>query len=129
LLVVTVAIVGCGTSERVIPRTYPVNGRVVLGNGAPLTAGRIAFVPRDVLIPPASGSIEADGSFRLTTKVDGDGAAPGEYKVRIEPAETPDAPRRGRRLKFPVKFVDEDSSGILVTVRAETNQLKPIVLK
>jgi hypothetical protein len=129
LLVVLVSAVGCGTSERAIPRTYPVEGRVVLGNGTPLTAGRIAFVPRDVLIPPASGAIGADGGFRLTTKVDGDGAAPGEYKVRIEPAETPDTPKRGRRLKFPVKFVDEDSSGIVVNVRAETNQLKPIVLK
>jgi hypothetical protein len=122
-------VVGCGDSDNTIPPRYPVRGRVVLSNGKPLNAGRIAFVPKDVRTPPATGSLGRDGSFSLTTKDEGDGAAVGEYKVRIEPASVPGGRREGRRPRFPVKYVDEDSSGLLVTVRAETNQLKPILLK
>ena len=47
--------------------------------------------------------------------------------VRIEPAERK---KRGKtRPNFPVKYVDEDSSGLAVTVRAEPNQLEPFTLK
>lgn len=122
-------VLGCSRSEPSIPPTHPVKGQVVLSNGKPLSGGRITFVPKDVRTPPASGAIGPDGNFRLTTKEEGDGAVAGEYKVRIEPASASGDRRRGPRLKFPVKYVDEDSSGLLVTVRAETNQLKPILLK
>jgi hypothetical protein len=63
----------------------------------------------------------------LTTRNAGDGAAPGKYKVRIEPAESKKPGRK--RPSFPVKYVDEDSSGLAVTVRAEPNQLEPFTLK
>jgi hypothetical protein len=101
----------------------------MLGNGKPLTAGRVSFIPKnEVTIPPASGVIRDDGSFALTTRKPDDGATPGEYRVRIEPAEVK-GNRTSPRLPFPVKYIDEDSSGLVATVRAQANQLDPIQLK
>ena len=109
--------------------TYEVKGRILLANGKPLTWGRVTFIASDDLRPPASGNVGPDGGFTLTTRDPGDGAAPGPYKVRIEPAEGNAKARRPGRPVFPLKYVDEDSSGLTVTVRAEPNQLVPITLK
>ena len=109
--------------------TYEVKGRILLANGKPLTVGRVTFIASDDLRPPASGDLGPDGGFTLTTRDPGDGAAPGPYKVRIEPAEGNAKARRPSRPLFPLKYVDEDSSGLTVTVRAEPNQLDPIALK
>ena len=127
-LLLAAVLAGCsGTGESSIA-TYAVKGKVLLASGRPLTSGRVVFVARDGLTLPASGPIGSDGSFTLTTRSEGDGAIPGDYKVRIEAARA-EARRKGRSPGFPVKYVDEDSSGLLVTVRAETNQLEPIRLK
>jgi hypothetical protein len=128
-LLLLAVLAGCGTSGGTIAQTYPVKGRVLLSSGKPLTAGRVAFVPKDVQTPPASGPIGPDGSFTLTTKSDGDGAAVGEYKVRIEPDANKAGRRQNRRPGFPLKYVDEDSSGLAITVRAESNHLEPIQLR
>ena len=129
LSVVGLAVIftGCGGSSLSTPTTYEVKGKVVLPNGKPLSAGRVTFVAADGLRPQVSGDIQPDGAFSLSTRVPGDGAAPGKYKVRIEPAEGKN--RRAIRPGFPVKYVDEDSSGLVVTVRSESNQLDPIQLK
>jgi hypothetical protein len=117
---------GC-EGARSSPPTYEVKGKVLLRNGKALNAGRVTFIADDGLRPEATGEIGADGAFALTTRSRGDGAAPGTYKVRIEPAENKN-PRK-IRLSFPVKYVDEDSSGLVVTVRAEPNRLEPFTLK
>jgi hypothetical protein len=121
-----VVFTGCRGSSFSTPTTYEVKGKVVLPNGKPLSTGRVTFVAADGLLPQASGDIQLDGAFSLSTRVPGDGAAPGTYKVRIEPAEGKN--RRAIRLGFPVKYVDEDSSGLVITVRSESNQLDPIRL-
>jgi len=127
LSLLLVAIAGCeGSIASVEP--VAVEGRVLLANGQPLTAGRVVFVHREGAMPDASGSIRADGSFQLTTRDPADGAAPGQYKVRIEPARTYGG-RKRRGPPFPLKYIDEDSSGLVVTVRAEPNRLEPIQLK
>jgi hypothetical protein len=100
---------------------------VRLASGKALSAGRVRFVAADGLLPEASGDIQPDGDFSLTTRHPGDGAAPGKYKVRIEPAQSKKPGKT--RPSFPVKYVDEDSSGLTVTVRAEPNELEPFTLK
>jgi hypothetical protein len=117
---------GCSGYTSSAP-TYEVKGKVRLANGKALSAGRVRFVAADGLLPEASGEIQPDGGFSLTTQSQGDGAAPGKYKVRIEPAESKKPGKR--RPSFPVKYVDEDSSGLAVTVRPEPNQLEPFTLK
>jgi hypothetical protein len=117
---------GCSGYTSSAP-TYEVKGKVLLANGKTLSAGRVTFLAADGLLPQASGEIQPDGDFSLTTRNPGDGAAPGKYKVRIEPAESKKPGKK--RPSFPVKYVDEDSSGLSVTVRAEPNQLEPFMLK
>jgi hypothetical protein len=109
----------------------PVEGRVLLGSGKPLSAGRVVFVPKDGLGPSATGELTREGTFRLGTRTTDDGAAPGEYKVRIEPPPTtaPGPAASARGLGFPTKYLDEDSSQLVVVVQDGPNQLEPIRLK
>jgi hypothetical protein len=60
---------------------------LLLADGTPLTGGAVSFIPTTGGLP-ASGKIAADGTFSLRSK-SRDGAAPGEYSVRIEPSDLP----------------------------------------
>ena len=119
---------GCGDSPGRVGPTYEVTGQVLLKDGKPLKAGRVTFLAADDLSPPASGAIGADGRFTLTTKVEGDGAVPGQYKIRVEPA-TSVVKNGATKPPFPAKYVDADSSGLAATVKAEPNKLDPITLR
>ncbi len=72
-----VAISGCGQRY---PQTHPVSGTITY-QGQPVTAGTIVFYPEQGR--SATSSIEADGSYRLTTFRPGDGALPGRHTVTI----------------------------------------------
>jgi hypothetical protein len=126
LAIGSLGLAGCSESYPALP-TYEVKGKVLLASGKPLSAGRVTFVAQQGKLPEVSGVIQQDGSFALTTRSDGDGAAPGDYKVRIEPAGRKNA--RTGKLSFPSKYVDEDSSGLRVTVLPQANQLEPFTLK
>lgn len=62
---------GCGSGH---PETFPVAGKITY-DGQPVTQGTVVFYPEEG--QPAMGTIAADGSYRLTTFEDGDGAAAG----------------------------------------------------
>ena len=126
---VGLVVAGCGHPEDALPvlQVYEVKGQVLLGDGKPLTAGWVYFVPKGDLTVTPSGQIGADGTFSVVTGGSGEGAPPGEYKLRIEAPQYQAA--RNRKPIVPQKYTDEDSSNLVVTVRAETNQLEPIRLK
>ena len=69
-------------------KVYEVKGSVVLEDGKPLTGGTVEFEPVSGSVYQASGEIGPDGSFSLKTADSGDGAAPGEYRVKVVPDET-----------------------------------------
>jgi hypothetical protein len=101
---VTPGLAGCsGDGARPVGPTFAVRGRVLLHGGKPRTDGRVAFVAQDGLSPPASGSIGPDGHLAVSTRAEGDGAAGAAGR----PVKPP----------FPLKCVDEDSSGPVVPVR------------
>ncbi|MFI5459698.1 MAG: carboxypeptidase-like regulatory domain-containing protein [Isosphaerales bacterium] len=108
--------------------TDGIKGKVLLADGKPLNGGLISFVPTGGLPVTPSGVIESDGTFSLVTGGSGDGAPPGDYKVRVEAPQFQTA-RKSKQPPFPFKYTDEDSSGLVITVRAETNRLEPIRLK
>lgn len=104
------AATGCGSSG-----THPVHGRVVLKeDGKPLTGGMVIFEPADESLKVnAHGSIQKDGSYRLSTYQDGDGAPPGRYRVLVvppppanpdRPPPPPFHPRFGSLEKSPLEF-------------------------
>jgi hypothetical protein len=89
VVVLVPLLAGCGGGE--FP-TYPVRGIVML-EGKPLPGGgSIRFVPLgESGQTEAGGTIAADGSYRLTTFREFDGATAGEYRVEIyqNPVQTP----------------------------------------
>ena len=71
--------VGCYDSGR--PPTYPVSGTVTW-QGNPVEGARVVFVPTGSQ-ESAAGITDAAGKYQLTTFVAGDGAEPGEYRVKV----------------------------------------------
>ncbi|MFO0954804.1 MAG: carboxypeptidase-like regulatory domain-containing protein [Isosphaeraceae bacterium] len=126
-----VALTGCGGSGPYSGTLVPVKGRVVLADGRPLEGGSVQFIPRNGGLP-ASGKIGPDGSFSLVTRPDREGAAPGEYNVRIEPSPEFLSKKggSGKKLPFAAKYRDYDGeTGLTATIKAGTNELEPIRLE
>lgn len=82
LLLALLALPGCGSSDRVA--VYPVRG-TVLFDGKPMSGGgSISFVPMAAQKgKTAGGAIEEDGTFKMSTYGDGDGAMAGTFRVVI----------------------------------------------
>lgn len=73
---------GCGGG----PKLVPVNGRVEYGDGRPVTAASICFIPdaeKGNTGQLATSLLAEDGAFTLRTYPHGDGAMIGPYKVTI----------------------------------------------
>ena len=125
-LAMVTALGGCGEKETWAPlvtaEAYPVKGRVLLPGGRPLTSGRVEFFPVKEPGLLAHGEIKPDGTFELETRQQGDGAIPGDYKVRILIPER----REFSRL---ANYRDEDGSKLTATVKPESNALKPFLLR
>jgi len=120
---------GCRNSDSLpVLQLYQVKGKVLLADGKPLTGGLVTFVPKGDLPVTPSSVIASDGTFSLVTGGSGEGAPPGDYKIRVEAPQLPSA-ANSKKPPFPFKYTDEDSSGLVITVRADTNQLEPIRLK
>jgi hypothetical protein len=123
------ALSGCSGSDKLPSlQVYQVTGKVLLADGKPLNAGWVYFVPKSDLSVTPSAKIAEDGTFSLDTGGSGEGAPAGEYKVRIEAPQAHLDPKSKKSL-FPFKYTDEDSSDLVVTVKAEPNKLEPFVLK
>ena len=85
----TAGMIGCGGEDFKMV-VAPVSGTVTCG-GRPVTEGVVIFVPK---IPAgadamksgkaATGNINADGTYTLTTYDEGDGALIGDHEVRVE---------------------------------------------
>lgn len=71
------SLAGCGSGRS---GTAIVRGKVTF-NGKPVPNGTVNFIPDTG--PSASGEIQADGSYTLTTYKPGDGAVPGTHKVTV----------------------------------------------
>lgn len=84
-LVAIGVLAGCSKSAR--PPTYPVSGTVTW-KGKPVEAARVVFVPTTSELEAAAGVTDAAGKYQLTTYVSGDGAQPGEYRVKVAKYDT-----------------------------------------
>ena len=72
---------GCGKSN-----LAPVAGTVLLDD-RPLANARVSLVPEDGTGVPAQAMTDGEGRFAIATHAQGDGAAPGEYRVVITKLE------------------------------------------
>ena len=126
---------GCGGDSGAPRRVavFPVTGSILRADGKPLSGGQVYFVPRNGVLT-SEGKIGSDGSFTLVTGNSGEGAPPGDFKVRIEPSDPSlIAGKRsrttGKGLPFPSHYLDEDTSGLTASIKAEPNTLGPFRLK
>jgi len=84
LVTVGVLLTGCWNSSR-LP-TYPVTGRVT-SQGKPVAGAAITFVPTGKEGEAASAITDSEGKYALTTWEAGDGARPGQYRVKVSKQE------------------------------------------
>lgn len=119
---------GCGSGHPA--PTYPVTGKVVFSDdGTPLSTGgsilweSVPDEPRELPFN-ASGAIQADGTFELTTFEEGDGAVAGEHRVLVRPKrDASDWVERGivPRPVIAPRFERYETSELRFTVKEEGN--------
>ncbi len=81
LIIGAAACAGCGSGSS--PDLIPIRGEVVY-RGKPLGDGQVIYLPAEPGAGrQASGQIQADGSFQLTTREPNDGVFKGNYKIAI----------------------------------------------
>ena len=119
LAVTILTLAGCSTHS-----TQPVNGKVVYSDGSPATdlVGHIISFDCPEHNAGASGVVKADGTFKVGTYTDDDGAMPGVHRVAISPPEPPvDAPVPLRLIDK--KYGDMATSGLEVEIVSGTNEV------
>jgi hypothetical protein len=121
-LLVVVLAAGCGG-----PRLRPVEGKVVFPDGSALTVGTVVFIPKDknASLSPR-GEVRADGTFRMMTFKEGDGAPEGEYQVLIAPEAVLDPPPTP---PFDRRFMSIEKSGLEYTVKPGKNEFFTITVE
>lgn len=138
-LALAVYFAGCGAQG---PTTIPIRGEV-LYKGAPLKnvpQGIVRYLPKT---PDsgrqASGRLQADGSFVLTTFKASDGVVPGEYTITVS-AYSREAPSRAEveasggagmvapKLMIPERYTDPNASGLSDVVDTNHSGFKRIEL-
>jgi hypothetical protein len=105
-------------------KLYPVEGAIVYPDGEAVTGLAGASVEFDPIAGKegARGEVQPDGTFRLGTHKPGDGAAPGEYRVCIQPP-LPALDRPAPRV-LDRRYENVATSGLRVTIKAETNHVR-----
>jgi hypothetical protein len=106
---------GCGTNGASTPDLIPVRGKVTY-KGQPVTKGTIRFEP-DGYGRMATGQLQADGTFELTTLKAGDGVVAGEHRVSIDGFDK--ALAKDRALK---KYASPNTSKLTADVSAEKTE-------
>jgi hypothetical protein len=116
-------LIGCSKSGGL--KTAPVAGKVTF-KGKPLPNGTVMFVPGEG--PAATGEIDKDGNYRLSTYGNGDGAVLGSHKVSITAlAEIgtglPEQRNPTPPSLLPAKYLSHETSGLTVEVKDGNNDV------
>jgi hypothetical protein len=115
LCFVVAALLGCGDGR---PARVPVSGKVVI-DGKPLTLGAVRFTPEQGR--QATGEIQRDGSFTLTTFDPNDGVVTGTHVVTVHARE--DLGGTKVRWNTPKKYNDAAQSGLTQKIDGPTDSL------
>ncbi len=78
---------GCGAKGAgTLPDLIPVKGKITF-KGQPLTTGTVHFEPDD-FGRPATGKLQSDGTFVLSTLREADGVVAGHHRVSVTGTNT-----------------------------------------
>ena len=107
------------------PKTINVQGKVTYQD-QPVTLGYVSFVPVEPAegypSRPASGTINPDGTYQLSSFGENDGAVPGKYQVAIVSktgGPTPEEPDAPEEWAIPKKYGNPAESGLTATIPAD----------
>jgi hypothetical protein len=111
---------GCGG------KSVPVNGLVKFSDGSDVSVLQGYEVSLQAEGGGASsyGTIEADGTVKLSTFGQFDGAVPGKYRVTITPSASPDPDKPPPKPAIPAKYGAFETSGLTVEVQAGANSIE-----
>ena len=134
-----VGLVGCSGSDG-LPDMVPIRGKVTF-DGKPMREGTVIYSPRERgQGRQASGGIQPDGSFVLTTLKKADGVKKGDYQIAIyamephpgEPKSRAEVEAMGGKIKrgfvIPEKYTNPATSGLSDTVDDQHAGFKQIEL-
>jgi len=130
-LVVGLSSVGCG--QKLPPGARPTKKVTVtvMYKGAPVEGANVTFVNQEGDPAPANGRTNAEGTAKMKTYVEEDGAVLGQHKVMIEksvseggsnadqdsPEYNPNAPPAVTKYLLPKKYSDYGNSGLTADVK------------
>jgi len=116
IAVAWVALAGCSDSSQL--ETATVSGTVTL-DGNPLSKGIVTFQPE--YGRGATGYIQADGSYLLSTYKSGDGAIVGAHKIGVISTEIDpnQGPESGSKSLVPTMYATPDGSGLSAEVQPD----------
>jgi len=106
---------GCGSSSGTPVTLIPVKGKVTY-KGQPVTKGVIQFEP-DGYGRPATGQLQSDGTFELSTLKPGDGVVAGKHRISITELDKSLAKDRALR-----KYASPNTSRLTVEVSPEKTE-------
>jgi hypothetical protein len=124
LLVLSSAVSGCGGSNRM--KTAIVKGQVTY-KGRPVPNGTVLFIPSDQG-PSATGELQKDGTYVLTTHQKGDGAVLGKHNVVIVAMEDTSDKLPEQRNPLPPSIVpDRYTSAATTDLTAEVKDVENVI--
>jgi hypothetical protein len=128
LLALPLALAGCGDSAPPAGARHPVKGKVVFSKPEALAGLKVQFLNKPGSTGrPASGDIGPDGGFTLKSETGEDGAAEGEYGVRLD--KPGGFPKGKFNSPIPREYFDEDGAFLSATIKPDTTELPAFDLK
>jgi hypothetical protein len=129
---------GCGSKSEL--DMVPIKGEVTY-NGKPVTEGSVVYIPVESTGRQATGKLQPDGTFELTTREANDGAVAGEYRIVVHAVKAPweempsreEMEKRGRQpvvMKFtvPERYTKPETSGLIDSVDSSHSGFKKLEL-
>jgi hypothetical protein len=120
LWLAVLALTGCGGK-----RTYPVEGKIVVkGSAFPVKdlSGYIVTFESQTENVGANGTVGPDGTFRVGTFKEGDGAVAGKHRVSLMPPMAEEG-KRGPRMVLPARYYRFETSGLEVVVEPRKTEI------
>jgi hypothetical protein len=124
-LLIALALPSLGGCKKSGPEMVKIHGTVFY-NGQPLknvTQGIVRYLPKDGAVGAreATGRIQPDGSFMMTTQQSDDGVLVGDYDITVSAYSTAELTREqsesgqhaaGPKLLVPNRYLKPDTSGL-----------------
>jgi len=128
LFLMLACVLGCGEGQL---KTYPVQGKVLFADGSPVKLGTIECLSETHGIQ-ATGTINRDGTFRLKTYRDEDGAVEGLHKCVIVQFIQADGIPNAKPSTLGVinkRHASYATSGLSIRVEPDSSKNQDIVLQ